>query len=86
MFPSDFSIISVISHLFFSLFSYRSSFSGHHKVGMSSLQPLRSCLQIVQAPHSQSYGILILACLETKEIRDTPRLDLMIQHRMTFDA
>lgn len=37
--PLFFSIISVISHLFFSLFSYHNSFLGHHIVGMSNLPP-----------------------------------------------
>lgn len=64
LFPSVFSIISFISHLFFSFFSYHNSFSGHHKVGMSNLPPFCGCLQILQAPLSRSHDLVTLAHLE----------------------
>lgn len=67
---SCFSLFFPLSQLsliyFLSLFSYRNSFSGHHKVGMSNLLPFCACLQIFQAPHSQSQGFVILACWERK--------------------
>lgn len=65
-FPLFFPLSQLSLIYFFSLFSYHNSFSGHHKVGMRNLPPLRGCLQIFQAPHTKSCGFVTVACLERR--------------------
>ena len=63
-FPLFFPLSRLSLIYFFSFFSYRNSFSGHHKVGMNNLPPFCGCLQIFQAPLSWSHDFVTLACLE----------------------
>lgn len=58
-------IISVISHLFFSLCSYHHSFLGHHKVGMSSFPPSVAAYWWFGL-NTQSCDCIALVCLERK--------------------